>query len=106
MSTEVTVPTDHVLFVVKSYEVPLIVNVLEVGTPPKPLIVYVGMFSVLLIKVDDPLDPVVVRVIVFCLLLNVVQSADERYPLDDAPDCEIEIVLLVIYNGLVALVIL
>ena len=32
-------------------------------------------------KVEAPLEPVVVRVIVFCLLLNVVQSAALNAPL-------------------------
>ena len=35
ISTEVTVPTLHVLLADKSWETPLIVNVLDVGTNPE-----------------------------------------------------------------------
>jgi hypothetical protein len=39
------------------------------------------MFKVLLTKVAAPVLPVVVKVIVPCLLLNVVQSVEDRAPL-------------------------
>jgi hypothetical protein len=39
------------------------------------------MFKVLLINVAAPVLPVVVKVIVPCLLLNVVQSVEDRAPL-------------------------
>ena len=47
--------------------------------PPPPL--YCGMFKVLPIKVAAPLVPVVVSVIVSCLPLKVFQSVDVKIPL-------------------------
>jgi hypothetical protein len=40
-------------------------------------------------NVDTPEDPVVVRTMVFCLLLNVDQSVELKYPLEEAEDCNI-----------------
>ena len=52
---------------------------LTLVTVPPPL-VYCGIFNVEPTNVDAPLVPVVVSVIVFCLLLNVVQSVEVKYP--------------------------
>ena len=41
---------------------------------------------------EAPLVPVVVKLIAFCLLLNVVQSVELKYPFVVALDCEILIV--------------
>ena len=49
--------------------------------PPSPAKVYVGIFKVPLIKVAEPLLPVVVKVILPCLELNVLQSAELNKPL-------------------------
>jgi len=63
-ATDVTVPEPvaivQLLSAVKSYAVPLIVNVLEEGTPPNPVKVYPGTFNTPPIKVDNPEDPDVV----------------------------------------------
>ena len=58
---------------------PLIVRVL--GTPPNPDIVYVGMLRTSATNVADPELPVVVKVIAFCLALNVLQSVELKAPL-------------------------
>ena len=79
-ATDVTVPTLHVLFALRSYDVPLIVSVVVADAPPRPFNVYVGTLRVLLINVAEPLEPVVVNVMVFCLLLNVFQSVLLKYP--------------------------
>ena len=57
------------------------------------------MFKVLLINVAAPLVPVVVSVIVFCLLLNVLQSVELKYPLIVEVAAGIEIVFKVLTNG-------
>ena len=49
--------------------------------PPSPTKVYVGIFKVPLTKVAEPLLPVVVKVRLPCLELNVLQSAELNKPL-------------------------
>ena len=51
------------------------------------------------LNVAAPLVPVVVKVIVPCLLLNVVQSALDKYPLTDVVAAGIDIVFVVLTNG-------
>ena len=80
-SVGVAAVTVHDLSALKSYDVPLIVRVLVVGTPPNPDNVYVGILRVLVIKVADPEFPVVVRVIALCFELNVLQSVELKAPL-------------------------
>jgi hypothetical protein len=53
-------------------------NPTEVTVPPPPPPEYWGIFNVVPLNVAAPLVPVVVRVIVPCLALNVVQFADVR----------------------------
>ena len=60
--------------------------------PPNPFNVYVGTLRVEPTKVEEPLAPVVVKLSVFCLLLNVVQSVLLKYPFVLPLDCDIEIV--------------
>lgn len=67
---------------------------------------YVGTFSVDPINVADPLDPVVVNVIAFCLLENVNQSVDAKNPFVVLLACGIDIVFVPLFqtNGVVAMI--
>ena len=68
-------------------------------TVPTKASAYCGIFNVFAIRVDAPLVPVVVKVIVPCLLLNVVQSAEDKYPFTEVVATGIEIVFTVLTKG-------
>ena len=66
------------MLLISEPDVPMVKASTLVTVPPP---VYCGTFNVLPTKVAAPELPVVVNVIAPCLLLNVDQSVEDKYPL-------------------------